>query len=154
MKILFRAKRVDTGEWVYGAVIENPVDKEVYIGRYEYSKFSKKIVWDVDIVIPETIGQYVGRDIGEEDKIFGGDIFGYFEPGNSEPVCYGVVKYRTDYEQYRSYNTCGFVIEWKESSKVPIFARNLREDLPFWCISYSNARKVGNIHDNAELLRK
>lgn len=95
---------------------------------------------------------YTGIDTAEGVKVFKNDIFGYFEANSDKSICYGVVKYRNDYDQYRTHNPCGYVMEWQLNSKVPVPARNLREDLPFWCDSYSNAKKVGNIYENPELL--
>ena len=72
-EILFRGKRVDNGEWVYGNLIRRTVcGKE----------------WEV---IPETVGQYTGLDDKYGAKIFTGDAVKATQKGQTKN---GVVVYR------------------------------------------------------------
>ena len=78
-EILFRGKRIDTGEWVYGDVVRCAVSGHVYIKRvgddvggtpdhFEPQYFCG---FDVD---PKTVGQYIGMTDKIEIKIFEHDI--------------------------------------------------------------------------------
>ena len=70
-QILFRGKRIDNNEWVYGFYFERLTDniKHCYI-KYE--------TWDEGFVtyevIPETVGQFTSRCDENYNKIFEGDI--------------------------------------------------------------------------------
>ena len=65
-EILFRGKRKDTGEWIYGSVVY--FWEEVYIIP-AYTNTFRRIE-----VIPETVGQYVNLSDTNAQAIYEGDV--------------------------------------------------------------------------------
>ena len=131
-EILFRGKRVDNGEWVYGQYIKacehwHRFGKhEDWITRGAIQNGGIINLWGRCAVIPETVGQFTGILDKNGKKIFEGDILlkGFEKvlvKWNANQCRWGI--YSNNYE------ICGF----NESTQ-----------------GYFEV--IGNIYDNSELL--
>lgn len=107
-EILFKAKRKDNNEWVFGNLIYDNVSDKYWIDLSINE--SEKIDGGLHIyaaeVIPETICQYTGLDDINGKKIFENDIVFYsdFASVYKDDIT-GVVKYTQD---------CMFEIEYDD----------------------------------------
>lgn len=134
-EILFRGKRFDNGEWVYGAYyglcrITNKAGDFGY--EHLMRQSDNEPLYRVD---PETVGQFTGLTDKNGKKIFEGDI------------C------KTYFESYtHSWEEVGVVTEFCgaygiESADGKHFRAFINESV------YTRSHEViGNIHDNPELL--
>lgn len=121
--ILFRGKRLDNGEWVYGSLLQVEYDD----GSVVTAIFDRKDSGGDAEVHPSTVGQYTGLNDKNGERIFEWDVLtvdgedGFF-----------VLEFQED--------TARFVMS---GDSVVVDFDN------FW--SYE-VEVMGNIHDNPELL--
>lgn len=62
-EILFRGKRIDNGEWVYGDLVQSPAHCVVQI-------YEQNLCGDNFAIDPSTVGQYTGLTDKNDRKIF------------------------------------------------------------------------------------
>lgn len=122
-EIMFRGKRVRSGDWRYGYYRFNGVDKHEVQWLFKPSKNRSSWTWLVDEVIPETIGQYTGLKDTKRKEIYEGDILGLKLKGG-----------RTRRTVKNTYITCDNY--YKLAIKKLCAKREV----------------IGNLHDNPELL--
>lgn len=140
-EILFRGKRMDNGEWVYGGF--SKIDGHFYIVQMikyrpdtrdydlaNYYEEHQKIKANLLEVYPTTVGQYTGLLDKNGKRIFEDDII-RIEQFDARR---GLFKYIG----FVKYEKCKFIIT-KESVQLSSFLE-------------SEIKVMGNIHDNPELL--
>ena len=133
-EILFRAKKVDGGEWVEGYVVQR------YGAWFIYDiKNADTCRQNGYLVDSDTICQYTGLTDKKGRKIWENDIIKYHYGDYYAPVKFG--EYQSCFD---STTTChvGFYVDWDEK-------RDFRKDLGYW-IKMVDAEVVGNIHDKSE----
>lgn len=136
-RYLFRGKRIDTGEWVYGLP---SCDEDGEIEEIE--------VWSEDdinfySVGPETICQCTGLKDRNGKLIFENDIVKDLFSDTAAPIRYG--SYQSCFDSTKVEHV-GFYVDW--SGK---YNKNYRKDLGYW-IHMVDAEIIGNAIDNPELL--
>lgn len=140
-EILFRGKTTNNGKWVYGYIDYN------FNTKIAFMRTPKHIYTDVDMVIPETVGQYTGITDKNGKKIFEGDIVKNdwcFMKGNSI-IRFGEYKSFDMSNDFRQ-GHLGFYIEALSESKKMLY----RKDILYYA---DKCEVIGNVFDNPELLK-
>lgn len=136
-EILFRGKRIDNGEWVYGCYV-NQLNKPII--------FEKETEWH-HYVDENTLGQFTGLKDKNGTNIFEGDIVEFESHGYIPSTYKGVVvfhegsyciEWKSKYFGDTGFHRIGEVDEWQDMSASGK-------------ITYTY-EVIGNIYDNPELL--
>ena len=133
-EILFRGKRTDNCEWLYGYYFFENINLYANFNGCHYVHPCGQN--QALSVIPETVGQYTGLTDKNSTKIFEGDIVKAQDDIFSSPFCNGITG-KVVYEE------TAFFIEPKD----PMETQWLFNE----CAVYE---VIGNIHDNPELLKE
>ena len=150
-EILFRGKRTDNGEWVYGSFIPDLLESlekmdmlDGFIKPFGKTK-EERLMVEVE---RETVGQYTGLTDKNGKKIFEGDIVRYqfdnddcpFPNKRTEPILGRV-----------------FFSDFRASFSVTA-GRNggsaLNNDLFKYVQNGNRVEVIGNINDNPEFLKE
>lgn len=123
-EILFRGKRVDNGEWVYGYYTLYGQSRGLHPAIITGTEAGCVIPAFID---PETRGEYTGLTDKNGVKIFEGDIL------------------------YDEYNECNCLITFDEGSFCTV-EDNVCHSV--WSCDMTAFEVIGNIHDNPELLEE
>jgi hypothetical protein len=129
--ILFKAKRLDNGEWVEGSLLETKGICQISVFEHELHKKESEGGWDIFdfntfvTVDPETVSQFVLTDAYGE-KVFENDICRDInDPERIFKVVYQDFSFSVSVEGYRD------LFELYERDRI---------------------ERIGNIFDNPELL--
>lgn len=123
-EIKFRGKRIDTGKWVYGSLLQWK-DGDATICANESENNNVLIKHDVN---PDTVGQYTGKKDRNGKDVWEGDLL-------------------------RTPEGDIMVVEWRDAQIITRCVRphnpRYKNSLTF---AYPVSVVIGNIYDNPELL--
>ena len=130
--IIFRGKRIDNGEWVYGDLQHDYNGEPRCISDY----------CGANPVDPSTVGQYTGLKDKNGKRIFEGDILSIpFEED------------RSPYEENSIYYENGEVYFDTERYGWYVRFREYNEEISLWEYDNTDIEVISNIYDNPELLK-
>lgn len=124
-EIKFRGKRVDNGEWVYGHYAHGDIHT-----KPSFVDGANTEWWGYE-VDPSTVGQFTGLKDKDGKDVYDGDML------EDQGKSIGVVEWNQD--------DCSFSINWI-SSGLNLYESMYQDDVKHF-------RKIGDIHDNPELLK-
>lgn len=155
-EILFRAKRLDNGEWVEGYLVYDEHDNLYRIViKLEYSTGTHIDTMFAPRVSSKTIGQYTGLKDKNGTKIFEGNILrNHSNPVDLSLVCFGefgVIDVETEEVVDKVVGWYTKVIPTDELSKCKPFCYDM--PLTDYYIERCEAEVIGNIHDYPDLLK-
>lgn len=136
-RYLFRGKRIDTGEWVYGLP---SCDEDGEIEEIEVWSEDDINFYSVD---PETICQCTGVEDKNGELIWENDVVKDLFSDTYAPIRYG--GYQNCFDSAKAEHI-GFYVDWPGK-----YTKRYRKDLGYWT-HMVDAEVIGNRFDNPELL--
>ena len=137
-EILFRGKRLDNGEWVYGYYVHiGPVSCQRAYIIPEYT--SAIYVKEVD---PSTVDQYTGLMDKNDKRIFDGDILSIPFEEDRSPYEENSIYYEKG-EVYFDTKRYGWYVRFHEYN----------DEISLWEYDNTDIEVISNIYDNPELLK-
>lgn len=127
-EILFRGKRKDNSEWIYGSLLS----------FHGYEIFDISAFNNYFPVSYETIGQWTGLVDKNGNQVFEGDIVKYVPRKNCE-IIYEVI-WQQEYSRFA-------LVQWSRK-KWKLYEWAEQDKVRYMC------EVIGNIHDNPELLEE
>lgn len=135
-EILFKAKRIDNGEWVEGCVFDDGFadSKRLFVGGLVITDYKGTADdrWDVGLdfyeVNPDTLCQYTGLTDKNGNKIWENDVV--------------KMTYRDGF----------YEVGWIKYSKCSVRYHFVVDEEPFSFDFTDDMEVIGNIFDNKELL--
>lgn len=147
-RYLFRAKRIDNGEWEIGSLIALPDGKFEIANKCENPPDGDPM-WRKCVIThyvdPSTICQCTGLTDMNGKLIWENDIVKDLFSDTAAPIRYG--SYQSCFDSTKVEHV-GFYVDW--SGK---YNKNYRKDLGYW-IHMVDAELIGNTIDNLELLEE
>lgn len=134
-EILFKAKRIDNGEWVEGCLVIDHSRSNLF--EYRMQPVESGVLYAPPID-PETLCQFTGLCDKNGNKIWENDIVNH--NGKYVPVKFG--RYCSCFD-YGNYNF-GFYVDFPEETFY-------RKELGYW---HRKIETAGNVFDNPELLQE
>ena len=139
-EILFKAKRIDNGEWVEGCYVTSDGKSFICMDIVEHYCVIALRWFEID---PETLCQFTGLCDKNGKKIWENDIIKYHFGEIYAPIKYGY--YQNCFDSQKTEHV-GFYVDWTGD-------KCLRKDLGYW-IDMVYAVPVGNVFDQPELLQE
>lgn len=140
-RYLFKAKRLDNGEWVQGYLIYSFTGVPIIVTEYDHI-LMLVTRYEVDL---KTICQCTGLKDKNGKLIWENDIVKDLFSDACAQIKYG--SYQSCFDSTKTEHV-GFYVDW--SGKC---TKRYRKDLGYW-INMVNAEVIGNIFDDPELIKE
>lgn len=149
-EILFRGKREDNNEFVYGLPYE--LDDGKIVMR-KLDKIENVIYESIYHIKSETIGQYIGLDDNYSQKIFDGDIVEFAKENEKEQY---LIWYSTEVSSIVEIKLEGTT----RFDGIDYYATHYKNNWFDFALKlddiydyYSDIKIIGNVFDNPELIK-